>query len=78
MAVNWTKKKSATLKWFGAGPGYLLYQIFLQNNNLFNNGMVEGILLCAFTIVLPGAAVFLLYWPTTTETNPSVEPKSND
>jgi len=63
MSINWTKKKSATLKWLGAGPAFLLYLIFIQDIKVFDNGIVEGIFLSAISILMPAVAVFLVYWP---------------
>jgi len=53
----------AVLKWFGAGPAFLLYLFLLQDLKPFENGVLEGLLLCAIFILAPGAAVFTIYWP---------------
>ena len=49
------------LKWFGAGPAFLLYLILLQGLKPFENGVFEGLLLCAVFMVAPAAAVFAVY-----------------
>ena len=63
MGINWTKKKSATLKWLGAGPAFLLYLIFVNNMKPFKNGIVEGVSLSVLFILMPAFGVFLIYWP---------------
>lgn len=63
MSTDWKRKNMAVLKWFGAGPAFLLYLILLQDMKLFENGVLEGLLLCAIFILAPAAAVFAVYWP---------------
>ena len=76
--INWRKKKSLTLKWLGAGPGFLLYLIFLQDMKLFENGVAEGILLSIIFILMPAVAIFVVYWPIVTPEQQSAEFESND
>ena len=78
MGVNWQKKKSATLKWLGSGPAFLLYLIFIQDMKIFENGIVEGVFLSAIFIIMPAVIAFLAYWPATKSIETKSEGDAND
>jgi len=78
MGINWTKKKSAGLKWLGAGPAFLLYLIFVQGMKIFENGVAEGVFLSAIFILMPSVAVFAVYWPTAPTTKDLSGEEPND
>jgi len=78
MKINWQKKKSATLKWLGAGPGFLLYLIFIQEMKVFENGVAQGLLLCLIFIAMPAVAVFLIYWPKAQTRESDSQKEGND
>lgn len=64
MSINWTKKNFTALKWLGAGPAFLLYLMLMQDMEIFENGIKEGVFLSAIFILSPAIIIFLVYWPT--------------
>jgi len=64
MGINWQKKKSVSLKWLGAGPAFLLFLIFFEDIKIFENGLIECILLSFISIIMPAVVILLVYWPT--------------
>ena len=70
MNIDWKRKNITILKWFGAGPAFLLYLILFNDMKLFENSVIEGLFLCTVFIIMPALAVFLIYWPQKKQQTP--------